>query len=108
MNILAREFPASSFLGYDIADDAIASANAEARQMGLSNASFQIGDVPKLRSLPKFDLITAFDAIHDQVEPAAVSHGVSNALAPGGTFLMVDFKFRSRLEENRGSGIWQR
>jgi Methyltransferase domain len=33
MNILAREFPQSTFLGYDIADDAIASANAEARQV---------------------------------------------------------------------------
>ncbi len=103
MNVLAREFPASRFTGYDIADDAIASANAEAKQMGLANSTFEIADVAKLPSAPKFELITAFDAIHDQVAPAAVLSGISNALAPGGTFLMVDFKFSSRVEENVGN-----
>ena len=103
MNILAREFPASRFTGYDIADDAIASANAEAKQMGLANSSFEIADVAKLPSSPRFGLITAFDAIHDQVAPDAVLSGISNALAPGGTFLMVDFKFSSRVEENVGN-----
>lgn len=103
MNILAREFPASTFLGYDIADDAIASANDEARQMGLKNSSFEVADVAKLAELPKFGLITAFDAIHDQVAPDAVLRGIGNALAPGGTFLMVDFKFSSKVEENVGN-----
>ena len=103
MNLLAREFPASTFTGYDIAEDAIASANAEAKEMELGNSVFQIADVAKLPSTPQFDLITAFDAIHDQVAPDAVLRGVSGALAPGGTFLMIDFKFSSRVEENVGN-----
>lgn len=103
MNLLAREFPASNFTGYDIADDAITSAGAEARQMGLANSSFSVADVARLPDEPKFDLITAFDAIHDQVAPDAVLRGISNALAPGGTFLMVDFKFSSHVEENIGN-----
>ncbi len=64
---------------------------------------FQIADVAKLPATPQFDLITAFDAIHDQVAPDAVLRGVSGALAPGGTFLMIDFKFSSRVEENVGN-----
>lgn len=103
MNVLAREFPKSSFTGYDIADDAIERANAEARDMGLSNVTFGVADVAKLPDNPKFDLITAFDAIHDQVAPDAVLLGISNALAPAGTFLMVDFKFSSLVEENVGN-----
>ena len=103
MNLLAREFPASNFTGYDIADDAITIANAVARQMGLANSSFGVADVAQLPADPKFDLITAFDAIHDQVEPDAVLRGISDALAPGGTFLMVDFKFSSKVEENIGN-----
>ena len=103
MNILARDFPKSTFAGYDIADDAIESANAEAQRLGLGNSAFEVVDVAQLADTPKFDLITAFDAIHDQVAPDSVLDGISRALAPDGTFLMVDFKFSSRVEENIGN-----
>lgn len=100
MNVLAREFPGSRFVGYDIAEDAIERARAEASEMGLSNTAFEVLDVAQLPSEPKYELITAFDAIHDQKAPDAVLRGVCNALAPGGRFLMVDFKFSSRVEDN--------
>jgi hypothetical protein len=35
----------------------------------------------------------AFDAIHDQVDPAGVLGNVRRALADDGLFFMVDFKF---------------
>jgi ubiquinone/menaquinone biosynthesis C-methylase UbiE len=100
MNLIAREFPKSKVCGYDIGEDAIAAARQEARALGLDNARFEIADVAELPGEPKFDLITAFDAIHDQKSPDAVLRGIKRSLAPGGTFLMVDFKFSSRVEEN--------
>lgn len=102
-NLLAREFPASEFHGYDIADDAIEAAREEAKQMRLANARFEVVDVTSLPDDLKFDLITAFDAIHDQKSPDAVLKGVRGALAPNGTFLMIEFKFSSRVEENIGN-----
>jgi len=100
MNVLAREFPNSTFVGYDIAEDAINQAQTEAREMGLSNSSFDIVDVTQLPGGPGFDLVTAFDAIHDQKEPDSVLRSARGALAPGGKFLMIEFKFSSRLEDN--------
>jgi ubiquinone/menaquinone biosynthesis C-methylase UbiE len=100
MNILAQEFPSSRFYGYDIAEDAIESARAEAKKMGLTNTSFEVVDVTNLPSDPKFDVITAFDAIHDQKAPESVLRAVNQALAPDGTFLMIEFKFSSRVEDN--------
>jgi SAM-dependent methyltransferase len=47
-----------------------------------------------------YDFITAFDAIHDQAEPARVLANIARALRPGGTFLMADFTASSNLEEN--------
>ncbi len=99
-NILAREFPNSRFYGYDIAEDGIEAARAEAGKMGLTNAEFEVVDVTHLPSEPKFDLITAFDAIHDQKSPDVVLRGIHRALAPQGKFLMVEFKLSSRVEEN--------
>jgi len=103
VNVLARRFPKSRFAGYDIGEDAIDAARNEAEEMRLANASFEVHDVARLPAQPKFDLITAFDAIHDQKDPDAVLHGVRRALSDGGTFLMVDFKFSSRVEDNVGN-----
>ena len=47
-----------------------------------------------------FDLITAFDAIHDQARPDLVLQAIARALRPSGTFLMADVDASSHLEEN--------
>jgi len=100
VNVLAREFPASNFTGYDISDEGIDRARKEASDFGVSNASFETVDVAQLRVGEPFDVAFAFDAIHDQVDPAAVLARVFESLAPGGTFVMVDIKAASALEEN--------
>ena len=57
-------------------------------------------DVEQLPATPQFNLITAFDAIHDQADPARVLQRVHDALAPDGVFLMTDVKASSDLAEN--------
>ena len=103
VNVMAREYHRSTFTGFDISAEAIERAAAEARDMGLANARFEVLDAAQLPPAPQFDLIVAFDAIHDQVAPATVLRGVGDALAPRGTFLMIDFKFSSNVEENVGN-----
>ncbi len=103
INIMAKEYPNSTFVGYDIAEDAIAAGNQEAKKMGLSNARFEVLDCAKLPPEPKFDLITCFDAIHDQVAPATVLQRISDGVAPGGIFLMVDIKANSDVADNIGN-----
>ena len=100
LNVMAQAYPASRFVGYDLAEDAIADAKCEAAAMGLANVRFAARDVTALPDDAPFDLITAFDAIHDQREPEAVLRSVHRALAPGGLFLMIEFKFASELEDN--------
>jgi len=97
---MAERFPRSHFVGYDFSDLGLAQARAEARAMGVGNVSFVAHDVARLPAEPKFDLITAFDAIHDQAAPAEVLRRIRSALAPGGTFLMLDVCASSHLEDN--------
>ncbi|MGH8964272.1 MAG: class I SAM-dependent methyltransferase, partial [Actinomycetes bacterium] len=98
VNLMAREFPASTFEGLDIADAAIADADAERVAMDLPNAAFAVADAARLAPDRPYDVITAFDAIHDQAAPEEVLRRVR--LAPGGVFVMVDAKFATRLEDN--------
>jgi SAM-dependent methyltransferase len=103
VNLLARAYPRSSFVGYDLAPDAIARARAEAAEWGLPNASFDVHDVRQLPTDPPFGAVFAFDAIHDQADPAGVLARVHAALEHGGVFVMVDIKAASALEDNVGN-----
>lgn len=100
LNVLAAAFPASTFVGYDFSEQAIAEARATARARGVDTVRLELRDVSDLSGVGPFDLITAFDAIHDQAHPAAVLAGIAAALAPDGMFLMVDVKASSHPHEN--------
>jgi ubiquinone/menaquinone biosynthesis C-methylase UbiE len=102
INVMAQAFPASRFTGIDFSDEGLAAARAEASQWGLTNATFVAKDVAALDIADVHDVITAFDAIHDQAHPAQVLANIYRALRPGGVFLMVDVKASSRLEDNIG------
>jgi len=95
---LARSFPQSRFSGYDFSPAAVAVARAEA--VGLSNLTFEVRDAAGLQNGERFDLVTAFDAIHDQAQPDRVLSGIRTVLNPGGLFLMQDIRASSRLEQN--------
>jgi SAM-dependent methyltransferase len=103
--LLARAFPASAFVGYDLADDAIARARSEAAGAGLANARFEVRDAAHLAATEAFDVVFVFDAIHDQVDPAAVLERIHAGLAPGGTFVMVEPRVSSHLEGNLGNPL---
>lgn len=97
---MAEAYPASQFTGFDLCADAVEMARKEADERGLSNVRFDRRDVSKLERREAFDLITAFDAIHDQADPAAVLRGIHQCLKPDGVFLMQDIDSSSQLHEN--------
>jgi hypothetical protein len=83
--------------------------------MGLINVKFEVRDVASINENEKYDLITAFDVIHDQAQPAKVLKGIYDALrykqegggeegrgrgGRPGIFLMQDMAASSKLEEN--------
>ncbi len=90
INLMAREFGSSRFTGLDFSDEGLGRGRGEAKEWGLTNAKFEAKDVSTLDGSTKYDLITAFDSIHDQARPRAVLKGIHDSLKPGGVFLMVD------------------
>ncbi len=65
INVMARAFPRSRFTGYDFSEEGVAAGAAEAKELGISNARFAARDAAGMEEDSAFDLITAFDAIHD-------------------------------------------
>jgi 2-polyprenyl-3-methyl-5-hydroxy-6-metoxy-1,4-benzoquinol methylase len=100
---LAARYPRSSFRGYELSDSALNDARREARHRGLHNIDFETRDLTDFgedAEAGRFDLVTAFDAIHDQAAPQSVLDGVARTLKAGGTFLMQDIRASSHLENN--------
>ena len=90
LNLMARKFPNSRFVGYDFSEEAISRARAEAQEHGTTNVRFEARDVTALGEKDSYDLITTFDAVHDQADPAAVLKGIADALKDDGVYLMQD------------------
>lgn len=100
LNLMAQAFPNSHFVGYDLSEEAIAAARTEAELRGLDNVRFEVKDATTFEERDRYQLITAFDVIHDLAHPAEVLKKIYRALEPGGTFLMVDPAASSHLHEN--------
>jgi SAM-dependent methyltransferase len=100
VNLMAEAFPRSRFTGFDLSDTGLAAAMAEADRKDLANVRFERRDAAGLGETAQFDLITTFDAVHDQARPDLVLAGIAHALRPSGVYLCVDISASSTLSEN--------
>ena len=100
LNLMARTFPNSRFVGYDFSEEAMSRARAEAADNGTTNVRFEVKDAASLDEVERYDLITTFDAVHDQAAPAKVLKGIHDALRPDGVYLMQDIAGSTHVHNN--------
>jgi ubiquinone/menaquinone biosynthesis C-methylase UbiE len=103
MNRLAELYPKSRFTGIDLSGEAVLVAWQEAAEKKLRNVEFIVSDLSDFHEKAEheaFDLITTFDAIHDQAKPLNVLKGIYRALKPDGVYLMQDIKGSSQVPKN--------
>src|SRR5918993_4992090 len=100
LHLLARAFPNSRFVGYDFSEEVIARARAEAQEHGTINVSSEVKNAAALGEEARYDLITTFDAIHDQADPTAVLKGIAGTLKDDGVYLMQDNAGSSHVHKN--------
>jgi ubiquinone/menaquinone biosynthesis C-methylase UbiE len=100
---LGELYPHSTFVGLDLSEEAIAYAREEAARAGLTNISFVAADASDFDATAEpeaFDVITTFDAVHDQAQPLRVLRGIHRALKPDGVYLMQDIRAASHPHDN--------
>ena len=103
INKLAGLFPNSRFTGFDLSPEAVSSGRGEASSLGLENVEFVIQDLSNFHETAEveaYDVITTFDAIHDQGQPLNVLKGIHRTLKPDGLYLMQDIRASSHVHKN--------
>ncbi|CAJ0590212.1 unnamed protein product [Cylicocyclus nassatus] len=103
--LLAENFPNSNFTGIDISQDAIDLANQKRREDGepFNNLSFIQMDASKMDAewTCKFDLVTIFDACHDQMRPDLCLREIYRILKSEGMFAMLEVDGTSNIYKDK-------
>lgn len=98
--IMAKAYPESEFVGFDYHAPSIESAAASAREMGLGDrVRFEVAGAKDFPG-QGYDFVAFFDCFHDMGDPAGAASHVREALAEGGTLMLVEPMAGDRLEEN--------
>lgn len=100
LNLLAKHYPNSTLVGYDLLEEQVNFANNEAAEQGLLNVKFLVKDLTNFDIEDKFDLITTFDAVHDQARPDILLKGIYKTLKDDGVYLMQDISASSEHHKN--------
>src|SRR6266540_1385014 len=88
---LARAYPRARVLGVDLDEASVTEARAEAAEAGVADrVTFVVGDAAHVASETSFDLITAFEALHDMADPVGTLRAARALLAGDGSVLVAD------------------
>lgn len=101
---LAQAFPASRFVGYEAFSAAVDRARHNAAAAGVADrVTFEVHDV--MTGIPgAFDLVTAFDSLHDMPNPAEALVAVARSLKKDGTLLVLELGTSDDLADEIGPG----
>jgi SAM-dependent methyltransferase len=88
---IARRWPAARVDGFDVDVPSVERARANAADAGVADrVTFGTDDVRTLDRDGEYDLVTAFECVHDLAEPVAVLTAMRRMVRPGGTVLVLD------------------
>ena len=88
---IAQGYPAVQVDGFDVDDASIATAKANAAELGLSDrVNFQVRDAGDPELAGAYDFACAFECIHDMANPVASLEAMRRLVGEGGTVLIAD------------------
>ena len=98
--VLARSFPASAVSGSDYHAASVELARKRAADAGVGNrATFEVASAQTFGG-SGYDLVTTFDCLHDMGDPVGAARHIREALAPDGTWMIVEPAAADAVEGN--------
>ena len=88
---IARAYPKALVHGFDLDEASIALARANARAAGLAErVTFAVRDAAYPGLAGGYDLVTAFETLHDMAQPVEALRKMRGLVAAGGAVLVAD------------------
>jgi 2-polyprenyl-3-methyl-5-hydroxy-6-metoxy-1,4-benzoquinol methylase len=88
---IARAYPKARVDGFDFDEPSIAAARANAAEAGLADrVTFQLRDAADPNLAGRYDLVIAFEMVHDLSRPVEVLGVMRRLLADGGAVIVMD------------------
>jgi 2-polyprenyl-3-methyl-5-hydroxy-6-metoxy-1,4-benzoquinol methylase len=90
---IAAAYPAARVDGFDLDAPSVEQARQNAAASGVADrVRFVDADAAEAGEAGGYDLVTAFECVHDLADPVAVLSSMRRVVRPGGTVLVVDEK----------------
>lgn len=100
LTIMAKEFPNSTFHGYDPNSHAVLNLESKVKEQGLANVATFVAGGEQLPAQPTYDFVITFDCIHDMTHPEVVISAIRRCLKADGTWLIKDIRSHAGFEAN--------
>lgn len=98
--LMARAFPNSTFVGFDLHPPSVEAANDAAAMADVADrCTFQVSAANRFPGTG-YDLVTFFDCLHDMGDPVEAATHVRESLAQDGSWMIVEPAAGDRLEDN--------
>jgi 2-polyprenyl-3-methyl-5-hydroxy-6-metoxy-1,4-benzoquinol methylase len=100
---IARAYPLARIDAFDLDDTSIAAARGNAREAGVEERiRFEVGDAAELTGGQRYDLVVAFETIHDMARPVDALKTMRELTKPNGFVLVVDENVGDRFSVDPG------
>lgn len=98
--LLAQAYPRTTVVGSDYHGESIGLARKKAADAGVGErVTFETATAQTFTGTG-YDLVAMFDCLHDMGDPVGAARRVREALAPDGTWLLVEPNASDVVEEN--------
>jgi SAM-dependent methyltransferase len=88
--LMAQAYPGSRVAGSDYHGGSIEQARKRAAEAGVADrVGFEVADAQSFTGTG-YDLVTSFDCLHDMGDPLSAARHVREAVAPDGTWMIVE------------------
>lgn len=88
--LMAQAFPNSRFVGFDFHEPSVEQARRHAQTHGLAErVRFEAASIKDIAETG-FDLVTAFDCLHDMGDPRGCAHHMRRILKDDGVWMIVE------------------
>ena len=104
---IAKSYPKAQIDGFDLDQPSVEIARENARRAGIDDkVKFQVRDAADPRLAGQYDLVAAFECIHDMADPVSALRAMKQLAGPTGTVLVVDERVGEAFSTSQNDVDW--